>query len=101
MTRYEQKISLLRQASGKHSGMAIRRVLLAAVLSEFVSRGGDSIFLLFYRDRFQVTVRRLIALDIAIGTGEWWLLSTEESDSRRWRFSSSSTGFEAAFYRRE
>jgi hypothetical protein len=32
MTRYEQKISLLRQASGKHSGMAIWRVLLAAVL---------------------------------------------------------------------
>ena len=60
--------------------------LLAAVLSEFVSRGGDSIFLLFYRDRFRATAQRLGELQIALSTGEWWLASSEETESRRWRF---------------
>jgi len=71
---------------GSTGALSHKLDLLAAVLSEFVSRGGDSIFLLFYRDRFGQTVKRLIALDIAINTGEWWLLSTEDSDSKRWRF---------------
>jgi hypothetical protein len=71
---------------GSTGALSHKLDLLAAVLSEFVSRGGDSIFLLFYRDRFGLTVKRLIALDVAINTGEWWLLSTEESDSKRWRF---------------
>ena len=60
--------------------------LLAAVLSEFVSRGGDSIFLLFYRDRFRATARRLADLKVTVGTGDWWLASNEEAESRRWRF---------------
>jgi hypothetical protein len=68
------------------AGLSQKLDLLAAVLSEYVSRGGDSIFLLFYRDRFRPTVQRLVGLEVAIGTADWWLLSTEESDSRRWRF---------------
>jgi hypothetical protein len=71
---------------GSTGALSHKLDLLAAVLSEFVSRGGDSIFLLFYRDRFGLTVKRLMALDVAINTGEWWLLSTEDSDSKRWRF---------------
>jgi hypothetical protein len=71
---------------GSIAGLSQKFDLLAAVLSEFVSRGGDRIFLLFYRDRFRPTVQRLVGLEIAVGTGEWWLQSNEESESRRWRF---------------
>src|ERR1700753_4190969 len=47
----EQFVSI--PACGERSQDAARKLdLLAAVLSEYVSRGGDSIFLLFYRDRF-------------------------------------------------
>lgn len=60
--------------------------LLAAVLSEYVSRGGDSIFLLFYKDRFRAAAERLRDQAVAVGTSEWWLASSEEDESRRWRF---------------
>jgi hypothetical protein len=68
------------------AGLSQKLDLLAAVLSEFVSRGGDTIFLLFYRDRFRATVQRLVGLEIAVSTAEWWLQSSDEADSRRWRF---------------
>jgi hypothetical protein len=68
------------------AGLGQKLDLLAAVLSEYVSRGGDTIFLLFYRDRFRPTVQRLVGLDVAVSTGEWWVQSTEQSESRRWRF---------------
>jgi hypothetical protein len=85
-SRNEAKGAYRKSIVGSTGDLSRKLDLLAAVLSELVSRGGDTIFLLFYRDRFRVTVKRLIALDIAIGTGDWWLLSTEETDSRRWRF---------------
>jgi hypothetical protein len=84
--RIESKGAYRKSIVGSTGDLSHKLDLLAAVLSEFVSRGGDSIFLLFYRDRFSLTVKRLIALDVAISTGDWWLLSSEESDSRRWRF---------------
>jgi len=60
--------------------------LLAAVLSEYVSRGGDSIFLLFYKDRFRAAAERFREQAVAVSTMEWWLASSEEDESRRWRF---------------
>jgi hypothetical protein len=68
------------------AGAAHKLDLLAAVLSEFVSRGGDAIFLLFYRDRFRIPVRRLKELEVALNTSEWWLTESEDNDARRWRF---------------
>jgi hypothetical protein len=68
------------------AGLSQKLDLLAAVLSEYVSRGGDSIFLLFYRDRLRPTVQRLVSLEVAVSTADWWLASSEESESRRWRF---------------
>jgi hypothetical protein len=71
---------------GSAVALAQKLDLLAAVLSEFVSRGGDSIFLLFYRDRFRATVRRLRGMETSVSTGDWWLESSEDAESRRWRF---------------
>jgi len=82
----ETKSAYRKSIVGSIAGLSQKFDLLAAVLSEFVSRGGDSIFLLFYRDRFRPTVQRLVGLEIAVTTGDWWLQSTEESESRRWRF---------------
>ena len=74
-------------AGAERSIDAARKLdLLAAVLSEYVSRGGDSIFLLFYKDRFRVAAERLRDQAVAVGTSEWWLASSEEDESRRWRF---------------
>jgi len=81
----EAKGAYLKAISGSTAALRQKFDLLAAVLSEFVSRGGDSIFLLFYRDRFRSTVTRLVTLEVSIGTGDWWLLSTAESESRNWR----------------
>ena len=82
----EAKSAYRKSLVGSTGALSEKLDLLAAVLSEFVSRGGDSIFLLFYRDRFRMTVRRLVGLEVAVSTADWWLLSTEESESRRWRF---------------
>ncbi|HWW21027.1 MAG TPA: hypothetical protein VNZ06_09505 [Steroidobacteraceae bacterium] len=82
----ENKSAYRKAVAGSIAGLSQKLDLLAAVLSEFVSRGGDTIFLLFYRDRFRATVQRLIGLEIAVSTGDWWIQSSEESESRRWRF---------------
>jgi hypothetical protein len=81
----EAKATYRKAIVGSIAGLSQKFDLLAAVLTEFVSRGGDTIFLLFYRDRFRPTVQRLVGLEIAVGTGEWWLQSSEDSESRRWR----------------
>ena len=81
----EAKAAYRKAIVGSIAGLSQKFDLLAAVLSEFVSRGGDTIFLLFYRDRFRPTVQRLVDLEIAVSTGEWWLQSSEDSTSRRWR----------------
>lgn len=82
----ETKGAYRKSLVGSTGALSEKLDLLAAVLSEYVSRGGDTIFLLFYRDRFRLTVRRLVGLEVAISTADWWLLSTEDSESRRWRF---------------
>ena len=82
----EIKSAYRKSLVGSTGALSEKFDLLAAVLSEYVSRGGDSIFLLFYRDRFRMTVRRLVGLEVAVSTADWWLLSTDESESRRWRF---------------
>jgi hypothetical protein len=84
--QHEAKSAYRKSLAVSISGLSQKLDLLAAVLSEFVSRGGDSIFLLFYRDRFRATVQRLVGLEIAVSTGDWWLQSSDESESRRWRF---------------
>ncbi len=71
----------------ERSVVAARKMdLLAAVLSEYVSRGGDRIFLLFYRDRFRAGAQFFREQSVAVTTSEWWLASTEADESRRWQF---------------
>lgn len=82
----ETKSAYRKAVAGGIAGLSQKLDLLAAVLSEFVSRGGDTIFLLFYRDRFRATVQRLIGLEIAVSTSDWWVQSNAEAESRRWRF---------------
>ena len=82
----EAKAAYRKAIAGRIAGLSQKFDLLAAVLSEFVSRSGDTIFLLFYRDRFRPTVQRLVELEIAVTTAEWWLQSSEDAASRRWRF---------------
>jgi hypothetical protein len=83
---HEAKSAYRKSIAVSISGLSQKLDLLAAVLSEFVSRGGDSIFLLFYRDRFRAIAQRLVGLEVAVSTADWWLQSSEESESRRWRF---------------
>jgi hypothetical protein len=82
----ESKSAYRKAIAGRIAGLSQKLDLLAAVLSEFVSRGGDTIFLLFYRDRFRATVQRLVGLEIAVSTSDWWVQSSDEAESRRWRF---------------
>ena len=82
----EAKGAYRKALAGSIDAVGQKLDLLAAVLSEFVSRGGDSIFLLFYRDRFRATVKRLGALEVTVSTGDWWLVSNDAAESRRWRF---------------
>jgi hypothetical protein len=85
-TLAEAKGAYRKALAGSIDAVGQKLDLLAAVLSEFVSRGGDSIFLLFYRDRFRAAVKRLGALDTTVSTSDWWLVSNDEAQSQRWRF---------------
>ncbi|HEX4378045.1 MAG TPA: hypothetical protein VHZ99_12920 [Steroidobacteraceae bacterium] len=78
---------LLTRPDAERSAAAARKMdLLAAVLSEYVSRGGDTIFLLFYRDRFRAGAQFIREQSVALTTSEWWLASAESDESRRWHF---------------